>query len=84
MAKYDTGSKRTLHLYARAWAEWVVAQQQLTLEAELSGELQFVARASDVLLRVHNQDDERYLVLSELQVRYDASLCCTRPERAGW
>lgn len=40
MGKFDTGGKHTIHLYARAWAEWIVDRQQLEIKAELSGEFQ--------------------------------------------
>ncbi|MEZ4734423.1 MAG: hypothetical protein R3E79_45610 [Caldilineaceae bacterium] len=70
MGKFDTGSKRTIHLYARAWAEWIVAQQGLAVEAELSGEFQIVARATDVLLRVQDTEKGQFLSLTELQLQY--------------
>ncbi len=51
MGKYDTGGKKVINLYNQAWAEWVLQQQQkaypslsgIEVEAELSGEFQFIA-----------------------------------------
>jgi predicted transposase YdaD len=54
----------------------VLQQEQVKVEAELSGEFQFVARATDSLLQV-NSSDGRFLVLTELQFRYDKKM----PER---
>ncbi len=69
MARADTGGKRTVHLFARAWAEWIVHQQHLTIESELSGEFQFVARATDTLLLVRDERQSRFLLLTELQTQ---------------
>ncbi|MCI0558448.1 MAG: hypothetical protein MN733_08130 [Nitrososphaera sp.] len=73
MGKPDTSSKKVVNIYTQAWAEWVLQQQQVTVEAELSGEFQFVARASDSLLQV-NSPNGRFLVLTELQFRYDQKM----------
>jgi predicted transposase YdaD len=74
MSRFDTGGKHTIHIYARAWAEWLLEQQQLEVEAELSGEFQMIARATDVLLQVRNEQGERFLALTELQAHYDANM----------
>jgi predicted transposase YdaD len=72
MAAFDSGSKRSFHLYARAWAEWILEQEGLEIEAELSGEFQVIARTTDVLLQVRDKAGKRFLVLIELQTRYDS------------
>lgn len=73
MGKSDTGSKQVINIYNQAWAEWILQQQQVKVEAELSGEFQFVARASDSLLQV-NSSRGRFLVLTELQFQYDQKM----------
>ncbi len=72
--KADTSGKRTIHLYAQAWAELVSKRAQLEIEAELSGEFQIITRATDVLLRVRDSNGHQFLVLIELQLRYDANM----------
>ena len=84
MGKYDTGGKKVINLYNQAWAEWVLQQQQkaypslsgIEVEAELSGEFQFIARSNDSLLKVKGKDGH-FLALTELQFVYDQ----TMPER---
>ncbi len=70
MGKADISGKQTINIYIQAWVEWVLQQQQIEVEAELSGEFQFIARVTDSLLQVSDKDG-RFLVLTELQLRYD-------------
>jgi predicted transposase YdaD len=72
VAAFDASGKRSFHLYARAWAEWILEQEGLEIEAELSGEFQVIARTTDVLLQVRDKAGKRFLVLIELQTRYDS------------
>jgi len=74
MRKVDTSGKRAIHLFARAWAEWILEQQNIEVEAELSGEFQFIARTTDVLLLVRGEQEGKFLALIELQLRYDANM----------
>jgi len=73
IGKPDTSSKKVINIYNQAWAEWVLHPQQVTVETELSGEFQFIARAADSLLQVHNPEG-RFLVLTELQFKYDRTM----------
>ena len=73
MAKADLGGKRNVHRYARAWAEWILHTRAVEIEAELSGEFQFIGRASDSLLRVRGES-QSFLVLTELQTYYDTRM----------
>lgn len=74
MGRFDTGGKHTIHLYARAWAEWIVDRQHLEIKAELSGEFQFIARTTDVLLKVTGEHEGEFLSLTDLQLNYDANM----------
>ncbi|HEY83935.1 MAG TPA: hypothetical protein G4N96_02300 [Chloroflexi bacterium] len=58
MGKYDTGGKKIIHIYNQAWAEWVLQQQQIEVEEELSSEFQFIARSNDSLLKVKGKDGQ--------------------------
>ena len=73
MGKTDISGKRNIHIYARAWAEWILRQRQVEIEAELSGEFQFISRATDSLLRVR-KNGSRFLSLTELQAYYDPKM----------
>jgi predicted transposase YdaD len=75
MGQYDLSGKQTVHLYALAWAEWLLRRSQLKveIEAELSEGLQFIVRESDILLQVKGKAG-RFLVLTELQTYYDPNM----------
>ena len=68
--KADISSKQTINIYNRAWAEWVLQDQEIVVEAELSGEFQFIGRTSDSLLRVRSKNESSFLSLTELQLRH--------------
>lgn len=76
MGNVDISGKQTLNIYNQAWAKWVLQSEQIEVEAELSGEFQFIARATDSLLQVRSNVG-RFLALTELQFRYDKNM----PER---
>jgi predicted transposase YdaD len=73
MGKPDLSSKRTITMYAQAWLEWTLQDEQVTVEGEVSGELQFAARLTDSLLRVQSESGP-FLALTELQLRYDPKM----------
>ncbi|NHZ71461.1 MAG: hypothetical protein GWP17_00010 [Aquificales bacterium] len=70
----DISGKQTINIYNRAWVEWVLQDQEIVVEAELSGEFQFIGRASDSLLRVHSKNEKSFLSLTELQLRHDKKM----------
>ncbi len=82
MGKFDLSGKRTVHLYSLAWAEWILQRQQLEVEAELSGEFQFIARDTDTLLQVKGQEG-RFLALTELQTYHDPNIARRLAAYAG-
>jgi predicted transposase YdaD len=63
-------------MYAQAWLEWILRKEGVTVEGELAGELEFVTRATDSLLRAHGPAGP-FLALTELQLRHDPKM----PER---
>ena len=70
MGKPDISSKKVIDMYGKAWAEWLLQQESIEIEAQLSGEFQFIARATDSLLQIKSKD-ETFLALTELQFVYD-------------
>ncbi len=73
MGNVDLSSKRTISIYGQAWAEWILQQEQIKVEAELSSEFQFIARVTDSLWQL-NSPKGRFLALTELQFRYDVDM----------
>ena len=73
MGKVDLSSKWLLGEDPDAWVRWMLGDPGLEIEAFLSAEFQHVLRQSDVLLRVRD-GAEAFLLLIELQLRYDAEM----------
>jgi predicted transposase YdaD len=73
MGKADLSGKRTITIYNQAWLEWLLREEAVTVEGEVSGELQFVARATDSLLRVQGESGP-FLALTELQLHHDPEM----------
>jgi predicted transposase YdaD len=67
----DIGSKRLIGLAPDAWARWVTQQPDLVAEEIVAADFQWVSRESDVLLRVTSPTIGPFLVLNEIQLRYD-------------
>ncbi|MFQ5857974.1 MAG: hypothetical protein ACE5LU_20405 [Anaerolineae bacterium] len=73
MGKADISSKWLLGEEPEAWVRWMMADPTLEIEVFLSAEFQHVLRHSDVLLRLRD-DDGPFLLLIELQLRYDPDM----------
>lgn len=73
MGKYDVAGKKVIHLYNQAWVEWLLQDQLIQVDEELSSEFQFMARANDSLLKVTG-DEGPFLVLTELQFVYNRTM----------
>jgi predicted transposase YdaD len=73
LGKADVSGKRTITLYTQAWLEWILREEAVTVEGEVSGELQFITRETDSLLRVQGQAGP-FLALTELQLRHDPEM----------
>ena len=70
MAAADAGSKWLIGHSPQAWVSWLLPDQTIRIEAELSTEFQFITRLSDSLLRVSGADGP-FLILTEVQLRPD-------------
>ena len=70
MAQADRGSEWLIGHSPQAWVEWLFDDPTAQVEAQLSPEFQFVTRLSDSLLLV-SQQGERFLLLTEVQLRAD-------------
>ncbi len=69
--KADIGSKRLISLAPETWVTWVTQQPDLTVTEFLTSDFQWISRENDVLIKVRSPDQGEFLVLNELQLRYD-------------
>ncbi|MDJ0675248.1 MAG: Rpn family recombination-promoting nuclease/putative transposase [Calothrix sp. MO_167.B42] len=70
----DVSTKRLISLAPDNWVRWVTAIPNINVREILSSEFQWISRESDVLIRVHSPEDGEFLVLNELQLRYNSKL----------
>ncbi|NJK81514.1 MAG: Rpn family recombination-promoting nuclease/putative transposase [Chloroflexaceae bacterium] len=69
--KADIGSKRLISLAPDAWVRWVTQRPDVEAREVVSSDFQWVSRESDVLVRAYSPTEGEFLVLNELQLRYD-------------
>ncbi|MGL5035330.1 MAG: Rpn family recombination-promoting nuclease/putative transposase, partial [Microcystaceae cyanobacterium] len=69
--KADIGSKRLISLAPNAWVHWITQRPELRVEEILNTEFQWIDRESDVLLKVYSPEIGEFLLLNEIQLRYD-------------
>jgi predicted transposase YdaD len=72
--KADIGGKRLIGLAPTAWVQWVTQQPDVIAQEILGSEFQWVSRENDVLVKVTSPTHGDFLVLSELQLRYNTKL----------
>ena len=66
----DISSKRLIGLAPEAWARWALGRQDVSGGEIISGEFQFLSRASDTLMRLTAPEIGEFLGLFEIQLRY--------------
>ena len=67
----DIGSRRLISLAPTAWVRWLLGDDRLEATDLLSADFQWVSRESDALIRVHSPDHGNFVVVNEIQLRYD-------------
>jgi predicted transposase YdaD len=70
----DIGSKRLISLAPDLWVQWVTQIPNVEAREIVTSEFQWVTRESDVLVRAHSPQDGEFLVLNELQLRYNPQM----------
>ena len=70
----DIGSKRLISLAPEAWVQWVTQNPQVVAQDILDSEFQWISRESDVVVRAHSPQHGEFLVLNELQLRYNEKM----------
>jgi hypothetical protein len=78
--KADIGSKRLISFEPNAWARWVTQDPDVTAQAILASEFQWISRESDVLIKVFSPIYGEFLILNEIQpLRKNAITCLFIP-----
>jgi len=72
--KADIGGKRLIGLSPTLWAHWVTDDETVQVQEMLNSELQWIERESDILLKAHSPQWGDFILLNELQLRYDARM----------
>lgn len=75
MAKLaDIGGKRLISLAPDAWVKWVTQSPDVLAREILASEFQWISRESDVVVKAYHPQIKDFLVLNELQLRYNTRL----------
>lgn len=67
----DIGSRRLISLAPTAWVRWLLGDDTLDAIDLLSADFQWVSRESDALIRVRSPAHGDFVVVNEIQLRYD-------------
>ncbi|MBD2453560.1 Rpn family recombination-promoting nuclease/putative transposase [Nostoc sp. FACHB-87] len=70
----DISTKRLISLAPNNWVKWVTQIPDIIAGEILNSEFQWISRESDVLIRVESQEYGKFLVLNELQLRYNPEM----------
>ncbi len=70
----DVSTKRLISLAPDNWVRWITAIPNINVREILNSEFQWISRESDVLIRVTTPEYGEFLVLNELQLRYNSQL----------
>ncbi|NEQ41639.1 MAG: Rpn family recombination-promoting nuclease/putative transposase [Okeania sp. SIO3I5] len=72
--KVDISSKRLIGISPSRWVEWVSEIPNVSVKEIISSDFQWLSREGDVLMRVSSQEHGEFLVLNEIQLRYDSEM----------
>ncbi|NEU74654.1 Rpn family recombination-promoting nuclease/putative transposase [Hassallia byssoidea VB512170] len=70
----DIGGKRLISLAPDAWVKWVTQSPDVLAREILASEFQWISRESDVVVKAYHPQIKDFLVLNELQLRYNTRL----------
>ncbi|MEI1377531.1 Rpn family recombination-promoting nuclease/putative transposase [Nostoc sp. UHCC 0926] len=70
----DVSTKKLISLAPDNWVRWVTQILNLVAGEILTSEFQWISRESDVLIRVTSPQHGEFLVLNELQLRYQSKM----------
>ena len=69
--KADIGGKRLIGLAPNQWVNWLMNKDNLTVKEIVNSDFQWIARENDVLIKVKGEEEGEFLILNELQLRYN-------------
>jgi predicted transposase YdaD len=69
--KADTSTKRLVSLHQDDWARWLMRDEAVVVQAMLSSDFQWIQRESDIILRVEHPTEGVFLLVNEVQLRYE-------------
>jgi predicted transposase YdaD len=73
--KADIGGKRLISLDPNNWVKWVTERDELQAQEIMGSDFQWIGRENDILIRTYSpQDQQTFLVLNELQLRYSEKM----------
>jgi predicted transposase YdaD len=70
----DIGGKRLISLSPNAWVKWVTQSPDVLAREILASEFQWISRESDIVVKADHPSIGEFLVLNELQLRYNTRL----------
>ena len=70
----DVSTKKLISLAPDNWVKWVTQISDVVAEEIVSGEFQWISRETDVLMRVNSPQHGEFLLLNELQLRYQSKM----------
>jgi predicted transposase YdaD len=70
----DVSTKKLISLAPDNWVKWVTDIPDVVAGEILNSEFQWISRESDVLIRVTSLEYGEFLVLNELQLRYQPQM----------
>ena len=70
----DIGSLILISLSPDAWVKWVTQSAEVLAREILASEFQWISRESDVVVKAYHPQVGNFLVLNELQLRYNNRL----------
>ncbi|MDZ8226091.1 Rpn family recombination-promoting nuclease/putative transposase [Nostoc sp. ChiVER01] len=70
----DVSTKKLISLAPNNWVRWVTQIPDVVAGEILNSEFQWISRESDVLIRVSSPQHGEFLLLNELQLRYQSQM----------
>jgi predicted transposase YdaD len=70
----DVSTKRLISLAPDNWVKWVTQIPDVIVGEILNSEFQWISRESDVLIRAESPQDGEFLIVNELQLRYNSKM----------
>lgn len=70
----DVSTKRLISLAPENWVRWVTQIPDVRVGEILNSEFQWISRESDVLIRAESPQDGEFLIVNELQLRYNSKM----------